>query len=507
MGNGRNSSGNRNLEPKLDLTRGSNAQAGDLHAGSSFAARFGRVILQHGVAAIPSALYHFQGKLDLSAQQVWFVSYILAHKWDSDLPHPSLHNMSRNVGMTYRNLLVIKDGLVERSLLRVHARVTPEGGPAPSAYDFSSLFAALEDLILESGTYRNPIEDEGDADDLALLDPSFAARYGRVILKYGVTAVPRAIFTHQQALGLSPQQVWFISYIFSFRWSTALPYPSLKKMATQTGYSRSQIHVIKSELEAAGYLLTTNRSNAEGGQGTNAYDFSELLNRTTELLNPAAASISSEADEITKDAPRSWRAPRPGRRRSTSEVVTPRSSAPQTGSSDKDRTPVVKRNVQGGGEKERTGGSEMGRNGSVVGTSPDVVQEPGQGVVKGVAHEVETSHEEEYHKDDSNHPSTKKVEQTADGERTSPPYSPYIAAVITDFSDELNDSVHVVSNVTQALRLWQSSGLGEQAFIELLYEAKRLVRAYQGKQGLGTINNKMAYFYKILRQQVTTPSA
>ena len=41
--------------------------------------------------------------------------------------------------------------------------------------------------------------------------------------------------------------------------------------------------------------------------------------------------------------------------------------------------------------------------------------------------------------------------------------------------------------------------LSEQAFTELLYEAKRLTRAYQGKQGLGTINNKMAYFFKTVR--------
>ncbi len=60
-------------------------------------------------------------------------------------------------------------------------------------------------------------------------------------------------------------------------------------------------------------------------------------------------------------------------------------------------------------------------------------------------------------------------------------------------------SAHIVSNVTQALRLWQASGLGEQGFTELLYEAKRLTRAYQGKQGLGTINNKMAYFFKTVR--------
>jgi hypothetical protein len=47
--------------------------------------------------------------------------------------------------------------------------------------------------------------------------------------------------------------------------------------------------------------------------------------------------------------------------------------------------------------------------------------------------------------------------------------------------------------------LWRASGLGEQGFTELLYEAKRQACAYQGKQGLGTINNTMAYFFKTVR--------
>lgn len=82
---------------------------------------------------------------------------------------------------------------------------------------------------------------------------------------------------------------------------------------------------------------------------------------------------------------------------------------------------------------------------------------------------------------------------------TPPPYSPYVASVIADFSTELGDSAHVFANVTQALRLWQVSGMDEQGFVGLLYEAKRLTRSYQGKQGLGGIANKMAYFFRVAR--------
>ena len=72
--------------------------------GSSFAARFGRVILAHGIAAIPSALYHYQGRMKLKIQHVWFVSYILSHKWDEDLPYPSLKKMNRSTGVDLRYL-------------------------------------------------------------------------------------------------------------------------------------------------------------------------------------------------------------------------------------------------------------------------------------------------------------------------------------------------------------------------------------------------------------------
>jgi hypothetical protein len=131
---------------------------------------------------------------------------------------------------------------------------------------------------------------------------------------------------------------------------------------------------------------------------------------------------------------------------------------------------------------------------------------------RGIArdlHEVEAIQtESNQKKDDSNQQSQSKklarkkrtIELSNREETTKPlPFSPYIAAVITDFSNELNDPNHVIPNVSQALRLWQVSGLDEQAFAELLFEARRRTRLYQGKQGLGTIGNKMAYFFTVLR--------
>src|SRR4029079_9729555 len=85
-------------------------------------AQYGALILRDGIAAIPSALFHHQGALDLAAQEVWFVSYILAHKWDAALPYPSLKKMATQSGVDRKWLKELRARLVAKELLRVEER-------------------------------------------------------------------------------------------------------------------------------------------------------------------------------------------------------------------------------------------------------------------------------------------------------------------------------------------------------------------------------------------------
>jgi len=85
------------------------------------------------------------------------------------------------------------------------------------------------------------------------------------------------------------------------------------------------------------------------------------------------------------------------------------------------------------------------------------------------------------------------------------PHSPYLAAVVQDHSTELGDRAHWAANVTQACRLWHASGRDEAAFVALLHETRRRVRAYQGKQGSGSIANKMAYYFTVLSRLCVAP--
>ena len=123
----------------------------DPRRGRGFLERFGATILQGGIAPVPTTLYFYQAELGLSPQEVWFIGYILAHKWDEDLPYPSLAKMEARTGMSRRNLLRIKDSLVGKGLLALVPRFNADGGQESNAYDFTALFEQLEDLIRRDG--------------------------------------------------------------------------------------------------------------------------------------------------------------------------------------------------------------------------------------------------------------------------------------------------------------------------------------------------------------------
>lgn len=491
------------------------AQSQD-RVGTSFAARFGRVILGHGIAVVPTAMYHFQGKLDLSAQLMWFISNILSHKWDEDLPYPSLNKMARSGGVDKTQLYDYKDRLCKQGLLRVYPRQDTTGKRDTNAYDFAPLFGKLETLIASEAPVSNAIRGEGDSPEqfgAEKADSSFVARYGRVITSYGITAVPRAIFTHGAALGLSLQQVWFITYIFSYRWDTPLPYPSIKRMSARTGYSTVQLHNIKAELVRAGHLTLVPRYTAEGGQDSNAYDFSGLLDAITRLLEDPTPPPSIE-DMEPPVPPADERSPRRGRkpasvRWSPTQHERPggselsRDSGAQLIGDSGDRLSWV-----GGGQFTGLGGEGLpGVSGvklpprSKVTPPSSVVSNSHRMVVEGL-HEIEALKEEPLEQDDSNQRSQKTKLVARETKATITGYSPYIAAVASDYSRELGDLVHEASNIKQALNLWQNSGLSEQEFVDLMQEARRLTRKYQSRPTWDAMNNKMAYYFTCLRQLI-----
>lgn len=307
---------------------------------SSFAGHYGQLIITEGISPIPRALYLYQGALKLSPQQVWFISCVLSYKWNFDLPHPRLQELARHATLGLRQIKKIKNSIVHLGLLEVASRYGAEGEQDSNSYDFGLLFDKLESLM--AGDPSAPVDELSErplqneqarlgtpgrgsgpgAAEVALgtnatsatsatsatkgtteedrKDYSFAARYGRVLLRRGVAAIPKALFTYQAGLGLSPQQLWFIGYILSFQWSIELPYPSLRKMALNTGYSERQIHRIKDALVSAGYLRVVERRGVDGRHTTSAYDFSELLKTLSTLIRKHSSEASGKVASLGK---------------------------------------------------------------------------------------------------------------------------------------------------------------------------------------------------------------
>jgi hypothetical protein len=78
-------------------------------------------------------------------------------------------------------------------------------------------------------------------------------------------------------------------------------------------------------------------------------------------------------------------------------------------------------------------------------------------------------------------------------------------AQIEQLSGELHDEDHLSSNVGQACRLWQASGLDEAVFADRMLEARSITKqrvihkAASGELGELGLRNKMPYFFSVLR--------
>lgn len=82
-------------------------------------------------------------------------------------------------------------------------------------------------------------------------------------------------------------------------------------------------------------------------------------------------------------------------------------------------------------------------------------------------------------------------------------YSAHISQVATDLSSLFHDQEHEKSNRTRTLRLWIESGLEEETFVAMMYEArtitqKRLVKKDATDGSISGVKNRMPYYFRVL---------
>jgi len=83
-----------------------------------------------------------------------------------------------------------------------------------------------------------------------------------------------------------------------------------------------------------------------------------------------------------------------------------------------------------------------------------------------------------------------------------PKATPFIEALITQFSAEFHDEEHTTSNVTRTMRLLKASGLPEPDFGTYLYQARGMAKSRGNIEkvaaGHAPLKNRMPYFFSVV---------
>ncbi len=78
-----------------------------------------------------------------------------------------------------------------------------------------------------------------------------------------------------------------------------------------------------------------------------------------------------------------------------------------------------------------------------------------------------------------------------------------IAATIAHLAPELGDTASPKASTTRAMNLFQQSGVGRDAFLDLLFQASAEVRDRRRDPGKAPLpRNRMAYFFAVVEDRL-----
>jgi len=129
-------------------------------------------------------------------------------------------------------------------------------------------------------------------------------KFGEQVIQCGFTIVPSVLLQCQERLGISGQQLAILIHLLDYWWDPASkPWPSKEKIADRMQISTKQVQRHMRALEQAGYVRREERYNARGGQTSNSYDLTGLVQKM-KLLGEELHSASKQADAIKSGAQR-----------------------------------------------------------------------------------------------------------------------------------------------------------------------------------------------------------
>ena len=114
---------------------------------------------------------------------------------------------------------------------------------------------------------------------------AFTRRWGANVADHGYTMVPSVFFALQAELALTSQQAMVLLHLLDRWWlsGSGFPWPSKKSLANRLSLSQRQVQRILTDLENEGLIKRLSRHYESGGQKSNAYDLTGLIDRLKEL--------------------------------------------------------------------------------------------------------------------------------------------------------------------------------------------------------------------------------
>ena len=279
---------------------------------------------------------------------------------------------------------------------------------------------------------------------------SFKARFGALIAATGIAGVPRALCHFLGELGLSYADLGFITHILSYRWTSAFPYPSQRKLAEQGGVGRTGIQRRIYALQELGYLQIAERYDQQDGRRTsNGYDLTPLLERLNELILRDWDTVWKHRDPLVSDDDDDSSYPPPSVDNSSPSPQSEAGASPQKWVGHLSQKAVGASRDLAAGPAQRSGHKQDPAN-----LDTEAIDPPSQ----------DQSINEKQIRATTLHPST---------EKHSPP-GPTLTSIderIATCSDQFHDRRHLAANRTRALHLYQQSGLPLDEFVAVLGEA------------------------------------
>lgn len=121
--------------------------------------------------------------------------------------------------------------------------------------------------------------------DAAAKPSTLSARWGADTVRYGYTVIPVILIEKQAALGLEPVDLAILIHLIKFWWTPhEVPYPSKARLSAAIGLSPRSIQRRIAALEKAGFIERRARKTEFGGNSSNEYHLTGLI----EALRPHA---------------------------------------------------------------------------------------------------------------------------------------------------------------------------------------------------------------------------